>query len=59
LTAEYPVWRLVLAGKVALRDVHDPEALDWETVEKLNALMDMEDDYQTAWREFMQPENKG
>jgi len=33
--------------------------LDWETVEKLNALMDMEDDYNMAWREFMQPENKG
>jgi hypothetical protein len=42
-----------------LRDIHDPDALDWETVEKLNALMDMEDDYNAAYRAYMDPENKG
>ena len=42
-----------------MRDVHDPDLLDWETVEKLNALMDMEDDYNAAYREFLTPENKG
>lgn len=47
-----------MAGKVSVRDVTDG-VLDWETVEKLNALLDMEDDYTTAWHTFMsEPKEK-
>ena len=46
------MWRLVMAGGLTLQDVHGG-LLDWETVDKLNALMDMEDDYQSAFREKM------
>ena len=41
-----------MAGKLSLQDVHG-DLLDWETVDKLNALMDMEDDYNGAFREHM------
>ena len=46
------MWRLVMAGKLSLQDVHG-DLLDWETVDKLNALMDMEEDYNGAFREYM------
>lgn len=41
-----------MAGKLTLADVHG-DLLDWETVEKLNALMDMEDDYNSAFQQYM------
>lgn len=41
-----------MAGKLSLQDVHG-DHLDWETVDKLNALMDMEDDWQSSFREKM------
>ena len=41
-----------MAGKLSLQDALGPH-LTWEIVEKLNALMDMEDDYQSAFREHM------
>ena len=48
-----------MAGKISVKEANDPDALDWEQVEKMNALMDMEDDYNAAYREFTAPENKG
>ena len=41
-----------MAGKITLKDALGDD-LDWETVDKLNALMGMEDDYQSAFREHM------
>lgn len=41
-----------MAGKLSLRDAMGDE-LTWEIVDKMNALMDMEDDYQSAFREHM------
>ena len=41
-----------MAGKLSLRDAMGDE-LDWETVEKMNALMDMQADYEAAYKEHM------
>lgn len=41
-----------MAGKLSLSDAKG-DLLDWETVDKLNALMDMQADYEAAYKEHM------
>ena len=45
-----------MSGKGITMDFLD--RMGWETVEKLNALLDMEADQQAAWRTMMQEQSK-
>lgn len=38
--------------------LEDVEAWTWDRLEKVNAMLDMEEDYTAAWREMVTPEPK-
>ena len=41
-----------MAGKITVSEALG-DVLDWDTVFKLNALLDMQEDYESAHREYM------
>lgn len=45
-----------MGGKCSVTDL---QHLTWGDILKMNALMDMEEDFQSAFRTYMNPERKG
>ena len=55
LMEEYPAWRLVTSGKVSLTEL---DTLRFGDMLKLNALLDMEEDMQAGYREYLNSKNQ-
>lgn len=45
-----------MGGKCSVTDL---QHLTWGDILKMNALMDMDEDYQSAYRALLMPEKKG
>jgi len=53
LTLEAPYWRMV-----AIHGITEVDTWDWEEIEKANALIDMDQDFQTAFRSMSDHQSK-